>query len=82
MPSPATSAAPRRGGFHRFWRALRQLFLEVAGACFAILGIVWLGAALRSLHRDVAFWLIAAAIGFAVLFFFFAASSFHRAREL
>jgi len=82
MPSPATSPAPRRGGFHRFWRALRQLFLEVVGASFAVLGIVWLGAALRSLHRDVAYWLIVAAIGFAVLFFFFAASSFRRAREL
>ena len=82
MSSPATFPAPRRGGFHRFWRALRQLFLEVVGACFAVLGLVWLGAALRSLHRDVAYWLIVAAIGFAVLFFFFAVSSFRRAREL
>jgi len=82
MSSVATSPAPRHGSFQRFWRALRQLLLEVVGACFAVLGVVWLGAALRSLRRDVAFWLIVAAIGFALLFFFFAASSFHRARKL
>jgi len=78
--SPAT--APRQGRFHRFWRALRQLFLEVAGACFAFLGLVWLNAALRSWRGDVAHWLIAAAVGFALLFFFFACSSFRRARRL
>lgn len=82
MSSAATSPAPRHGSFQRFWRALRQMFLEVMGASFAVLGLLWLGAALRSLHRDVAYWLIAAAMGFALLFFFFAASSFHRARKL
>jgi hypothetical protein len=82
MSSAATSPAPRHGSFQRFWRALRQLFLEVMGACFAVLGAVWLGAAFRSFRRDVAYWLIAAAIGFALLFFFFAASSFYRARKL
>jgi hypothetical protein len=84
MSSTAASpaAAPRQGGFHRFWRALKQLFLEVAGAIFAFLGIVWLNVALRSWTRDVAHWLIAAAVAFAVLFFFFAVSSFRRARKL
>jgi hypothetical protein len=84
MSSAATSpaAAPRQGGFHRFWRALKQLFLEVAGAIFAFLGIVWLNVALRSWTRDVAHWLIAAAVAFALLFFFFAISSFRRARKL
>ena len=84
MSSTATSpaAAPRQGGFHRFWRALKQLFLEVAGATFAFLGIVWLNVALRSWTRDVAHWLIGAAVAFAVLFFFFAVSSFRRARKL
>jgi hypothetical protein len=80
--SPA--AAPRQGGFHRFWRALQQLFLEVAGAMFAFLGIVLLNAALRSWSRDVAHWLVASAVAvaFALLFFFFALSSFRRARKL
>jgi hypothetical protein len=84
MYSTATSAAaaPRQGGFHRFWRALKQLFLEVAGALFAFLGLVWLNLALRSWTRDVSPWLIAAAVAFALLFFFFAVSSFRRARKL
>jgi hypothetical protein len=76
------AAAPRQRGFHRFWRALKQLFLEVVGAIFAFLGIVWLNVALRSWTRDVAHWLIAAAVAFALLFFFFAVSSFRRARKL
>lgn len=84
MSSAAASpaAAPRQGGFHRFWRALKQLFLEVVGAAFAFLGIVWLNVALRSWNRDIAHWLIAAAVVFALLFFFFAFSSFRRARKL
>jgi hypothetical protein len=84
MSSAATSpaAAPCPRGFHRFWRALRQLFLEIAGALFALLGLAWLNAALRSWNRDVAHWLIVSAIGFSLLFFFFAVTSFHRARRL
>ncbi len=84
MSSAATSpaAAPRQGGFHRFWRALKQLFLEVAGAIFAVLGLTWLNLALRSWTRDMAHWLVAAAVAFALLFFFFAVSSFRRARKL
>jgi hypothetical protein len=84
MSSVATSpaAAPQQGGFKRFWRALKQLFLEVAGAMFAFLGILWLNAALRSWTRDLSYWLIAAAVAFALVFFFFALSSFRRARKL
>jgi hypothetical protein len=84
MSSAATSsaAAPRQGGFHRFWRALKQLFLEVAGAIFAVLGLTWLNLALRSWTRDLSHWLVAAAVAFALLFFFFAVSSFRRARRL
>jgi uncharacterized membrane protein YesL len=84
LAASTTAAGPRQGGFHRFWRALKQLFLEVAGAMFAFLGIVLLNAALRSWSRDVAHWLIASAVAvaFALLFFFFALSSFRRARKL
>jgi glycerol uptake facilitator-like aquaporin len=78
----ASPTPPRQGRFHRFWRALRQLFLEVVGACFAFFGLIWLNAALRSYSRDVAGWLIGVAIAFALLFFFFAFSSFRRARKL
>jgi hypothetical protein len=80
VASPA--AVPRKGGFHRFWRALKQLMLELVGAAFVFIGLIWLNAALRSWNRDTAHWLVAAAIAFAVLFFFFAASSFRRARKL
>ena len=59
---------------------MRQLLLELVGACFALFGLVWLNAALRSWNRDVARWLMVAAVGFALLFFFFAFSSFRRAR--
>jgi hypothetical protein len=79
---PSAAAAPRQGRFHRFWRALRQMFLEAVGACFAFFGLVWLSAALRSYSRDSTRWLIAIAIVFALLFFFFAFSSFRRARKL
>ena len=84
MSSAATSpaAAPRQGGFQRFWRALRQLFLEMAGACFAVLALAWLTLALRSWTRGVARWLIATAVVIALLFLFFALSSFRRARKL
>jgi hypothetical protein len=84
MSSAATSpaAAPRQGGFHRFWRALKQLFLEVAGGLFAVLGLAWLNIALRSWSHDLAHWLMAAAVAFALLFFFFAVTSFRRARKL
>jgi hypothetical protein len=78
----STAAATRHGGFHRFWRALKQLFLEVAGAIFGVICLSWLNVALRSWARDVSHWLIAAAVAFALLFFFFAVSSFRRARKL
>jgi hypothetical protein len=80
--STVSAAVPRQSRFHRFWRALRQMFLEAMGACFAFFGVVWLSAALRSYGRDVAPWLLAGAIGFALLFFFYAFSSFRRARKL
>jgi hypothetical protein len=84
MSSAATTpaAAPPQGGFQRFWRALRQLFLEAVGATFAVLGIAWLNAALRSWTRDAAHWLIVTAVAVAILFFFFAVTSFRRARRL
>ncbi len=84
MSSAAASPAapPRHGSFHRFWRTLKQLFLELAGAMFAVLGFAWLNLALRSWNRDVAHWLIATAVAVALLFFFFALSSFRRSRKL
>ena len=84
MSSAATSSAavPRKGSFQRFWRAAKQLFFEVVGALFAFMGVILLGAALRSWNSDTSRWPIAGAIGFAILFFFFALSSFRRAKRL
>ena len=82
LTATSQAAAARQGGFRRFWRALKQLFLEVAGAIFAVIGLTWLNMAFRSWSRDMAHWLIGAAIAFALLFFFFAVTSFRRARKL
>jgi hypothetical protein len=74
------SPAPR--GFRRLWRVLKQTFYEVVGATFAILAFGWLNSAFRAWTRDVAHWLIGVSIAVALLFVFFAVSSFRRARSL
>jgi hypothetical protein len=83
MSTAANAAtAPQQGGFRRFWRALRQLFHEAIAAVFAILALGWLNAALRAWTRDVAGWLIGIAVAVALLFVFFAITSFRKARRL
>jgi len=78
----AATATQQQGGFRRFWRALRQLFHELTAAVFAVLALAWFNAALRAWTRDTARWLIAIAIAVAVLFVFFAVTSFRKARKL
>jgi cell division protein FtsW (lipid II flippase) len=78
----ATTSSQPQGGFQRLRRALRQLFHEVVGAVFAVLALAWLNAAFRAWTRDVARWLLAVAVAVALLFVFFAVSSFRRARRL
>jgi multisubunit Na+/H+ antiporter MnhB subunit len=82
--STVTSAATaaQQGRFRRLWRALRQLFHEAIAAVFAVLALGWLNAALRAWTRDVAGWLIGLAVAVALLFAFFAVTSFRRARSL
>ena len=82
--STATNAAavPAQGGFRRFWRALKQLFHEAIGAIFAVLALAWFNSAFRAWTRDVAPWLIGVAVFMALLFVFFAVTSFRRARKL
>ena len=83
MSTSVTAAgASQPQGFRRFWRALRQLFHEVIGALFAVLAFGWLNAAYRAWSRDVARWLIATAVILALLFVFFAVTSFRHARKL
>lgn len=54
----------------------------MTGAVFAVLALAWLNSAVRAWTRDVAHWLIALAIGVAVLFGFFSVTQFLRARRL
>jgi multisubunit Na+/H+ antiporter MnhB subunit len=82
MVASATAAPQQQGGFRRFWRALKQLFHEITGAVFAVLALGWLNAALRAWSRDAARWLIGMAIAVALLFLFFAVTSFRRAQKL
>jgi glycerol uptake facilitator-like aquaporin len=81
MPSVAPSK-PEPRGFQRLWRVAKQLFYEAVGAMFAIMAFAWLNSALRGWSRDVAHWLIGISIAVALLFLFFAVSSFRRARSL
>jgi hypothetical protein len=61
---------------------MKQLFLEAAGALFAVLALAWFNAAFRAWSRDVTPWLIGLAVIVALLFVFFAVTSFRRARKL
>jgi glycerol uptake facilitator-like aquaporin len=78
----AASQAQQPSAFRRLWRVLRQLFHEVVGALFAVLALAWLNAAFRAWTRDVARWLIGIAVSMALLFVFFAVTSFRRARRI
>jgi len=78
----ATTSPQQQGGFRRLWRALRQLFHEVVAAVFAVLALAWLNAALRAWTSDVARWLIGIAVAVALIFVFFAITSFRKARKL
>jgi cell division protein FtsW (lipid II flippase) len=78
----AATAPQPQGGFRRFWRALRQLFHELVAAVFAVLALAWFNAAVRAWTRDAAPWLIAIAVAVAVLFVFFAGTSYRRSRRL
>jgi hypothetical protein len=73
---------PEPRGFKRLWRVLKVIFYEVIGAIFAILAVGWLNSAFRAWTRDVAHWLIGVSVGVALLFVFFAVTSFRRARSL
>ena len=82
MVRAASSEAPPRRGFRRFWLALKQLFHELVGALFAVLALFWLESAFRAWSRDAAHWLIAAAAFLAVLMGIFSFTSFRLARRV
>ena len=74
--------APELRGFRRLLRTIKQVFYEVMGAMFGVLAFAWLNLAFRAWTRDVAHWLIGTAVAVAMLFVFFAFTSFRRARQL
>jgi multisubunit Na+/H+ antiporter MnhB subunit len=82
MSMPVAPRPPEPRGFKRLWRVLKQIFYEAVGAIFAILAFGWLNSAFRAWTRDVAHWLIAVSVAVALLFLFFAVTSFRRARSL
>ena len=83
MSAAANAAASRpQGGFRRLWRALKQLFHEAMAAIFAVLAFAWFNAAFRSWTRDSARWLVATGMAVAILFVFFAVTSYRKARKL
>jgi len=78
----ANAAEAPRGGFRRFWLAVRQLFHEVVGAVFAVLAFAWVQSAARAWTRDGTHWLVATALAVAVVMGIFSWTSFRRARRL
>ena len=81
-PSSAVVIPSEPRGFRRLWRTVKQIFHEVTGAMFAVLAFGWLNSAFRAWTRDVAYWLVALAVGVAGIFVLFAVSSFRRSRQL
>jgi hypothetical protein len=69
-------------GFRRVWRALRQLFHECMAAIFAVLALTWINYGVRAWGRDGVRWLVAASFCLALVFVFFALTSFRRSRTL
>lgn len=82
MVAGTAPRSPELRGFPRLWRVLKQLFYETVGAVFAVLALGWFNSAFRAWTRDVAHWLIGVSVAVALLFVFFAVSSFRRARQL
>jgi multisubunit Na+/H+ antiporter MnhB subunit len=80
--TPTTATVSPMSGFKRFWRTLKQLFYEITGALFAFLAFGWINAAFRAWTRDVSKLLVWGAVAVALLFFFFAVTSFRRAKKL
>jgi hypothetical protein len=68
--------------FRVWWRIARQLFLEVAGAFFAIFAVYGSLMAWRQWHAKPTALLVGAALAYALLMAFFSVTSFMRARRI
>jgi hypothetical protein len=65
-----------------WWRIARQLFLEVAGAVFALCAVFGSLMAWRQWHSKPTALLIGFAVVYALLMAFFSITSFRRARRI
>jgi hypothetical protein len=82
VTNAAEGTAARRGGFARFWLALKQLLHELVGAVFAVLALAWVQSAVRAWTRDGARWLVGSAFFVAAVMAVFSWTSFRRARQI
>jgi hypothetical protein len=80
-PRSSRELAPK-GFFGRLWRALRQLFHEMTGTMFGLLALITLSSAFRAWQHDVARWIIAVPIAYALLMIYFSITSFRNARRV
>jgi hypothetical protein len=65
-----------------FWKLLRQLFHETAGALFGIFAIYAGSASWKQIHRPGGEWIAAFAAAYAGMMAFFCIGSFRRARRV
>ncbi len=79
----SNALAKAGGGFARvLLRVARQLFHETTGAVFFTFAIAGVVAAWRQWQKGTAQWLVALAIGFALMMVAFAVGSFRSARRV
>ena len=65
-----------------FWRVLRQLFHETAGALFVVFALIGAAGVWREWQRGAATWVLAITVGFTVMMAWFAIASFRSARRV
>lgn len=84
MSTRLASALRYAGGsfLRSAWRVGRRLFHEVTGSFFAVFALGWAGTAWREWHHGAARWLVALAIGFAMMMAAFAVTSFLQAHRV
>lgn len=81
-PAQASITQSAKVTLRVWWRIARQLFLEVAGAVFALCAVFGSLMAWRQWHSKPAAWLVGFAIVYAVVMIYFSVTSFRRARRV
>ena len=68
--------------FGDFFRSLHQLWLEVIGALFVALAVVFGASAVSEYRKGAGLWIVASAVFLSLLTFGFGIHSFWKARKL